>query len=191
MARQSYSETAIARVMRYAMVLFALMMTALFPASARAQVAVSFYSHDFGSTFPHSFFTVKGQLQRGGPEIDTNYGYTPKVVETAILFGGWVSGEIETSKASYVASSRRHFTVVVPDATYDALMALVQKWGSRPKGYNLSKQNCVHFVGEAAQIVGMKVNFNNGLIKRPRSFVDAMMQDNAAWFAARGAMASK
>ena len=58
---------------------------------------MAFYSHDFGSTFPHAFFTVKGRLARGGAAIDTNYGYTPKVVETAILFGGWVAGEIETS----------------------------------------------------------------------------------------------
>jgi hypothetical protein len=161
---------------------FFLFLAVVAPGFARADVSVSFYSHDFGTTFPHSFITIKGQLARGGPPIDTNYGYTPKVVETAIIFGGWVSGEIETGKPSYVASSRKHFSVTVPDATYDALMALVQKWQSRPKGYNLSKQNCVHFVGEAAQIVGMKVNFDNGLIKRPRGFLDAVMNDNAAWF---------
>ena len=75
--------------------------------------------------------------------------------------------------------------MIVSDATYDALIALVAKWAGRSKGYNLSKQNCVHFVGEAAQIVGLKVDFNNGLIKRPRSFVDAVMRDNAARLAAR------
>ena len=177
--------------MRYFTILFALAIATLSPASARAQVAITFYSHDFGTTFPHSFFTVKGRLQRGGPDIDSNYGYTPKVVETAILFGGWVGGEIETSKPGYVASSRRHFSVVVPDEKYDALMALVQKWGARQKGYNLSKQNCVHFVGEAAAIIGLKVNFNNGLIKRPRSFIDAMMQDNAPWFASYNGIATR
>lgn len=176
--------------MRHVMILVAFLFAAIVPEAARAQVAITFYSHDFGTTFPHAFFTVKGQLQRGGPPIDTNYGYTPKVVETAILFGGWVSGEIENSKPSYVASSRRHFSVTVPDATYDALMALVQKWGSRPKGYNLGKQNCVHFVGEAAAIVGLTVNFNNGLLKRPRSFIDAIMRDNMVWFAARAGSAA-
>jgi hypothetical protein len=172
--------------MRRLLTLFALMVAVISPGLARADVTVSFYSHDFGSTFPHAFFTVKGQLARGGPAIDTNYGYTPKVVETAIIFGGWVSGEIETGKPSYVASSRKHFSVTVPDATYDGLMALVQKWGSRPKGYNLGKQNCVHFVGEAAQIVGMSVDFNNGLVKRPKAFLDAVMAGNSAWFG-RGA----
>jgi hypothetical protein len=177
--------------MRMLMILAAYVMAMFAPATAQARVLVTFYSHDFGTTFPHSFFTVKGRLDRGGPEIDTNYGYTPKVVETAILFGGWVGGEMENAKPSYVASSRRHFSVAVPDATYDALMALVQKWSARKKGYNLSKQNCVHFVGEAASIIGMKVNFNNGLIKRPRSFIDAMMQDNAGWFQAHSGIASR
>jgi hypothetical protein len=178
--------------MRSLLFVFALIFGVLFPATARAQVTISFYSHDVGmTTFPHSFFTVKGRLQRGGPEIDTNYGYTPKVVETAIMFGGWVGGEIETVKAGYISGSRRHFSATVPDDTYDALMALVQKWAARKKGYNLSKQNCVHFVGEAAQIVGLKVNFNNGLIKRPAAFVEAMMRDNAGWFAARSSIASK
>lgn len=171
--------------MRPLLILLAFFFATFGAVSARADVVVAFYSHDFGATFPHAFFTVKGKLRRGGPEIDTNYGYTPKVVETAILFGGWVSGEIENSKPSYVASSRRHFSVTVPDATYDALMALVEKWRSRPKGYNLNKQNCVHFAGEAAQIVGLNVNFSNGFIKRPRSFLDAVMRDNVRWFAAR------
>jgi hypothetical protein len=31
----------------------------------------------------------------------------------------------------------------------------------------------------------LKIDFKNGLIKRPRSFLDAAMRDNATWFAAR------
>lgn len=170
--------------MRRVLMLFAWMIAVASPQVAVAQVTVTFYSHAMNFWFPHAFFTVKGTLQRGGAPIDTNYGYTAKSIDAAVLKGS-VEGRIDIADPKYVAASRKHFSVVVPDETYDRLMALVKEWGARPKGYSLSNSNCVHFVGYAAQIVGLKVNFDNGYLRRPRAFLDAVTKDNAAWFAAR------
>jgi hypothetical protein len=158
------------------------------PTAARADVTVTFYSHDMEAlgmrAFPHAFFTVTGTLSRGGPAINTNYGFTARSTDAALF--GTTQGDIETKETPYVARSRRHFSVKVPDATYDRLMMLVASWGARgPKGYNLSKANCVHFAGQAAEIVGLKVVFPQNLMKKPKAFLDMVFRDNAVLFATR------
>jgi hypothetical protein len=159
------------------------------PVAARAQVTITFYSHDMEAlgmrAFPHAFFTVKGTLARGGPAIDTNYGFTARSTDAALF--GRTQGDIETKDIPYVSRSRRHFSVKVPDATYDRLMALVENWRGRgPKGYSLGQANCVHFAGEAAAIVGLKVAFPQNLMKKPKAFLDAVFRDNATMFAGGG-----
>lgn len=150
--------------------LIALLLASI-PGHARAGFLVSFYSHDFGSSFPHAFFTVKGKPDSGGEAIDTNYGFTAKTVSPAILMGS-VAGEVEQVKQSYVDSSDKRFSLRIDDARYDALMAVVAKWRAIPgKSYNLDKRNCVHFIGEAAQAVGLKVVFDKKLMKKPKSFL--------------------
>ncbi len=140
------------------------------PGMAYAQITVAFYSHEFGSTFPHAFFTVQGKTSDGNV-IDTNFGFTAKSVSPAVLMGS-VTGEIEVSKPSYVKSSDRQFAIAVTDDQYAKLMAHVEKWRSLPgKSYNLNRRNCIHFVGEAAQILGLKVIFEQKLLKKPRSFL--------------------
>lgn len=168
-----------------------LLFSLLAPGPARADVTVTFYSHDLEAlgmrAFPHAFFTVKGVLARGGSPIDTNYGFTAHSTDAA-LFGGATQGEIETKDAAYVARSRRHFSMVVSDATYDRLMALVAAWNRRgPKGYSLGAANCVHFAGHAAEIVGLKVAFPDALMKKPKAFLDTVFKDNALMFASRAA----
>ena len=167
----------------------ALLLTALLPAAARADVTVTFYSHDMEAlgmrAFPHALFTVKGTLARGGAPIDANYGFTP-LSTNAALFGGSTRGEVETKDAAYIARSRRHFSVTVPDATYDRLMAVVQAWNNRgDKGYNLSSANCVSFAGEAAATLGLNVTFPQNLMKRPKAFLDMLLANNATLFASR------
>jgi hypothetical protein len=49
----------------------------------------------------------------------------------------------------------------------------------------LGNANCVHFAGEAAAIVGLKVAFPANLMKKPKAFLDAVLRDNAAMFAGR------
>jgi hypothetical protein len=163
-----------------------LLLCFVMPAAARANVTVTFYSHDMEAlgmrAFPHALFTVKGTLARGGPAIDTNYGFTARSTDAA-LFGS-TQGDIETKDAAYMARSRRHFSIVVSDATYDRLMALVASWKVRgPKGYNLGKANCVHFAGQAAETVGLKVAFPQNLMKKPKAFLDLVFRNNETLFA--------
>lgn len=168
---------------------FLLLLSLLSPAVSHAEVTVTFYSHDMEAlgmrAFPHAFFTVKGKLDRGGAPIDTNYGFTARSTDAA-LFGS-TQGDIETKDGAYLARSRRHFSVRISDATYDRLMALTASWRSRgPKGYNLGKSNCVHFAGQAAGIVGLKVAFPQNLMKKPKVFLDMVFRDNAVMFAGGG-----
>lgn len=148
------------------------------PVQASAQVVVAFYSHELGSSFPHAFFTIKGKPVSGGPEVDTNFGFTAKSVTPAILMGS-VVGVVESAEPGYVRNSDRKFALTVSDAQYSALMAFIEKWRSFPgKSYNLNRRNCIHFVGEAAQVLGLKVTFDKKLLKRPRSFLENVMRLN-------------
>ena len=149
----------------------------LLPTPAAAQVVLSFYSHELGSSFPHAFVVLKGKTEEGR-DVDTNFGFTAKTLTPAILMGS-VRGVVETSKPSYVASSDRQFSVQLDDRQFKDLLAVVERWRTRPgKSYNLNKSNCIHFVGEVAQAVGLKVVFEKALIKKPRSFLLSLVTLN-------------
>ena len=148
----------------------------LLPTPAAAQVVLSFYSHELGSSFPHAFVALKGKTE--GRDVDTNYGFTAKTLTPAILMGS-VRGVVETSKPSYIASSDRQFSVQLDDRQFKDVLAVVERWRTRPgKSYNLNKSNCIHFVGEVAQAVGLKVVFEKALIKKPRSFLLSLVSLN-------------
>ena len=148
-----------------------LLLCAGLTAPARAEVVVSFYSHDFGDRFPHAFIVMKGKLDATGEDIDTNYGFTATSVSPAILFGS-VKGEVQTSKPDYIAKSDRQFDVTVDDATFARLMAKVAEWRDREQpSYSLNKYNCVHFVMELAEVAGLKVDRKSKLFKKPKSFL--------------------
>ncbi|WP_439568351.1 hypothetical protein [Sphingopyxis sp.] len=157
-----------------------LMLCAGLAVPARAEVVVSFYSHDFGDRFPHAFIVLKGKLDATGEAVDANYGFTATSVSPAILFGS-VKGHVESSKPDYIAKSDRQFDVIVDDATYARLMAKVAEWRDREQpSYSLNKRNCVHFVMELAEIVGLKVNRQSKLFKKPKSFLIEVRELNPA-----------
>ena len=146
-----------------------------FPASARAEVVATFYSHDFGDNFPHAFVKLKGNVQATGEAVDTNYGFTATSVSPAILMG-FVKGEVETKDAKYIAASNPHFSVKLSDTEYARFMAFVDKWRSLPgKSYNLGKRNCVHFAMEAAALLGLSVNRQSRYFKKPKTFLLEVM----------------
>ncbi|SEH13430.1 hypothetical protein SAMN05428974_0777 [Sphingopyxis sp. YR583] len=148
-----------------------LMLCAGLAAPARAEVVVSFYSHDFGDRFPHAFIVMKGTLDATGEVVDSNYGFTAVSVSPAILLGS-VKGKVESSKPDYIEKSDRQFDVTVDDATYARVMAKVTEWRDREQpSYSLNKRNCVHFVMELAEVVGLKVDRKSKLFKKPKSFL--------------------
>lgn len=160
---------------------FALFVAALFsicPASASAEVLATFYSHDFGDHFPHGFVKLNGTVDSTGEVIDTNYGFTAVNVSPAILMGS-VKGMIETKDAKYIADSNPHFTLRLSDAEYAKFIAFVEEWRNVPqKNYNLNKRNCVHFVMEAAALLGLNVNRQSKFFKKPKSFILETMKLN-------------
>lgn len=138
---------------------------------ARAEVLVGFYSHDFGDRFPHAFIVMQGRIDATGERVDANYGFTAISVTPAILMGA-VKGAVQTLKPDYVAKSDRQFTVRVDDATYARLMAKITEWRDRKQpSYSLNKRNCVHFVMELAETLGLRINHKSGYFKKPKSFL--------------------
>lgn len=141
-------------------------------APAGAAVEIAFYSRELGGdNFPHAFVTLRGTLDATGEPVDTSYGFTAKAVTPALLFGS-VPGEIVVEGPRQVARSERQFVLTLSDARYLAVMAVVEEWRNRPQpSYNLNRRNCVHFVGALAQAAGLRVDYVQRLIKRPRSFL--------------------
>lgn len=159
---------------------FAALLLATLSGQARAEVEATFYSHDFGDHFPHAFITLKGKVDSTGEAVDTNFGFTAVSVSPAILMGS-VKGMIETKDTKYVSKSNPHFSLRLSDGEYRKLLDHVERWRSMPgKSYSLNKRNCVHFVMEAAALLGLSVNRKSKFFKKPKSFVLEMMKLNPA-----------
>lgn len=154
---------------------------------ASAAVSITFYSKELGASFPHAFVVVEGSLDRGGPRIDEDYGFTAKTISPAILWGK-VAGEVITDhKPAYVKGSDPHFTLTLSDAEYDRAMATVERWRSaRQPSYDLDKHNCVHFVAEIAASVGLVADTKR-FMKKPRSYLETLTRSNQTRLEARGA----
>jgi len=154
-------------------------------APAHAAVEISFYSRELGgNNFPHAFVTLKGQPDSGGELLDISYGFTAKAISPAVLLGS-VGGTVLNEPPGYVAKSDRQFTLILPDERYRAVRAVIDKWSSKPQpSYNLNKANCVHFVQEIAQAVGLEADVGRELMKKPRSFLLAVKARNSAILAA-------
>jgi hypothetical protein len=161
------------------------------PLEARAAVEISFYSHEFGSNFPHAFITLQGTDDRTGQKIDANYGFTATHISPSILMGS-VKGEVfsrdPAKEAKYIAASDRHFSFTLSDSEYDQVVARVAKWQAlKQPSYNLNRQNCVHFVADVAASMGMKAEQPRALMKKPRSYTEFLTRSNREWLRMRGA----
>lgn len=167
--------------------LLAAILLALTATPGWAAVSITFYSKELGASFPHAFVVVEGTLDRGGPRIEEDYGFTAKTISPAILWGK-VAGKVDTEhSAGYIRSSDRHFTVTLTDSEYDKAMATVGRWrAAKQPNYDLDKHNCVHFVAELAAAIGMTPDTRK-LMKKPRSFLETLTAQNRAWLSARNA----
>jgi hypothetical protein len=142
------------------------------PVVLRAEVVATFYSHDMKDNyFPHAYIRLQGTVDQTGETIDTNYGFTAQKVSPAILLGS-VNGMIETKDAKYIARSDAHFSRKLSADEYKKLLSHVEKWRNLTgKSYNLNKRNCVHFVMEAAALLGISVNRKSKYFKKPKTFL--------------------
>ena len=162
-------------------ILFFLLLAWAVPATAK--VEIHFYSKDLASSFPHAFVRLTGTLDSTGKANDVNYGFTAARVTPAILTGP-VKGKIQTVSRRYVSRSERHFSLALSDEQYRTVLKVVEEWRSKPQpSYVLNDRNCVHFVAEVAEALGLKAPAVPQLMKRPRRFLQKVTQDNRALIA--------
>lgn len=166
--------------MRAIRILLILLLSLGWAAAAHAQVQITFYSKDFASTFPHAFVRLTGTDDATGQQIDENYGFTPVALGPGILFGS-VQGMIESENPEYVARSVQHFTLPLSDEQYHSVIAIVEKWRDAPQpSYRLKGRNCIDFVAEIATSLGLQAPVIPKLMKKPRSYLDAITELNSA-----------
>lgn len=142
---------------------------------AIAQVELSFHSFNgsvlFGR-YPHAFIVLEGELEGTGESVSENYGFTAKSVSPAIL-NGPVDHNISVEKPKYLKKTNRHFTMKISDSQYRQIVAEMRKWRDAPgKYYDLDARNCIHFVGRMAQIVGLKVDYPDEMLRRPKKWLN-------------------
>ena len=143
---------------------------------ARADIEVGFWSRELGLDLPHAFFTVKGVV--AGKPVEESYGFTAKTITPALLWGP-VPGRIDVTTKSYMAASNKLFSVVIPEDGYARLHIIVQRYSVKPGSiYKMNDRNCVHFVAEAVEAVGLRAPNQTGLMKRPTSFLLAVAAAN-------------
>ncbi len=148
---------------------------------ALADVQIHFHSFNgsvlFGR-YPHTFIVLEGTLESTGEVIDENYGFSARKVTPAILSGP-VEHMVLAESAKNVKKTNRHFTMTITDAQYRKIIAEVRTWQNAPgKFYDLEKRNCIHFVGKMAQILGLKVEYPDNMLRRPKKWLNHVVSMN-------------
>lgn len=168
--------------MRFWIVTLAACFAALFGlgSAAQAEVVATFYSQDFGGSFPHAFVKLEGTDDVTGAAVDTNYGFTAKTISPALLMGS-VHGRLDVAKQSYIDNSDAHFSIRLSDAQYKSLMTEVRRWAAaKQPSYSLKKANCVHFIAGVSRSIGLKINPQTEYWKKPKSFLREVKALNPA-----------
>jgi hypothetical protein len=151
--------------------LMLVLLCAVLAAPAYASVEISFYSRELGTNFPHAFVVLRGTVDATGEQVDTSLGFTAHSVTPALLFGA-VRGEVEVLEAGYIARSDRQFAVTLTDEQYRRVLAVAEEWRNAPQpSYRLRQHSCVHFVSALAEAIGLRVDNEQRLMNRPRSFL--------------------
>lgn len=150
----------------------ALLLLAGLQVPAFAAVEIAFYSRELGgNNFPHAFVRLQGTVDSTGEQVDASYGFTAKAVTPALLFGS-VAGEVVVERPQQIERSDRQFVLVLSDDQYRTVLRVIDEWRNRAQpSYNLNRRNCIHFVAELAEVVGLRVEYPDRLMKRPRSFL--------------------
>ncbi len=155
---------------------------------AFAHVTVSFYSVQTSLTrlrSVHAFFTLTGTLDADGSVIDENYGFSAKNDSIGFLWHP-VEQTMLIEKKDYIDRANYHFSVPISDATYHKIIAEVQTWWHDPDYlWDIDKRNCITFVGVVAQMSGLKVDFPQGMMRKPKTYLNHLGEMNPRVFAMR------
>ncbi|MBA4764690.1 hypothetical protein [Qipengyuania huizhouensis] len=158
------------RIFRTALLLLALGWSSF----AAAAVDITFHSFNgsvLAGRYPHTFVSMEGTLEDGTP-VKENFGFSAKRASLAVL-NGPVEHMILVEEEKWLRKTNRHFTLSMTDEQYRKVSALVEAWRNAPgKYYDLETRNCIHFVGEIAKIMGLKVNYPDKLLRKPKSWLN-------------------
>ncbi len=155
---------------------------------AHAGITISFYSHGWGLGhglvyFPHAFVLIERTGAPDAPVSRETYGYTAIAQDPSVLLHP-TPGEVIPEDPSYLKRSTLHFTLTISEAQYRALKATVAAWAAPGSQlYSLDGHNCITFVADLAQELGLKTPPPTG--RDPGRFLEAVRRLNAARFAAR------
>jgi hypothetical protein len=160
---------------------FLCLLLTILPQAALAQVTLAFHSFNgsyLGGRYPHAFIVLDGTLANG-QRVRENYGFSTSASAFSAL-NGPVPGVIQVEKEKYIASTNRHFAVPISDAQYHAILAEVNAWKDAPgqKRYQLDKRNCIHFVARIAQMVGIKAEVPQNMVRRPKLWLNLVTRLN-------------
>ena len=161
-----------------------------FGAPASAAVTIAFYGHDLrlhqglNADFPHGFVVLSGTTE-SGQQVNAHLGFSSKILTMKVLWRP-VEGGLDDQRFSnaYVAQSTRHFSFVISDAQYRAVMAVEHRWRTWPQpSYEIDTHNCTTFVKEIAVAVGLSVSDDAKFRRNPGAFLDDVAVRNAAFLA--------
>ena len=162
--------------------LIGLMLAALAPAIAAAQVVVSFHGHEGARVrggflyFPHAYVSFSGTVQATGERVDEAWGFTAASPGPQLLF---VSGPgvLSPPDARYVSEAVDYMSVTISDETWFAMHARLDDWRTGPGSrYNLNRRNCISFVAEMARMAGLQTPRED--TRSPNGFLKQMVALN-------------
>ena len=150
-------------------------------APAHAEVKVHFHSFNgslFFGRYPHAFVVFEGTLDDTGERINENYGFSARSASPAVLAGP-VAHMMYIETAKYIRSTNRHFTITISDATYRRMKQEVIAWRDAPgKYYDLDHRNCIHFVGRIAELGGLRVDYPQSMLRKPKAWLNHIAELN-------------
>lgn len=148
--------------------------------AAMAQVQIHFHSFN-GSMFgryPHTFIVLEGTLESTGARVNENYGFSARS-STAAITSGWAEHMVLQESEKNIRTTNRHFSITLSDAQYYRIVEEVRRWQLEPgKRYSLDERNCIHFVGAMAQVLGLKVEYPDDMLKRPKKWLNHITRLN-------------
>ena len=167
------------RLTRFATLVFAAL-ALMWSGAAFAAVQIHFHSFNgsvFVGRYPHTFIVLDGTLANG-TRVNENYGFSARVAGPAVLSGP-VEHMVLAESERNVQRTNRHFSVTITDAQYQRIVTEVRAWQNAPgKYYDLETRNCIHFVGRMAELVGLRVEYPQDMLRRPKKWLNHITELN-------------
>ena len=163
------------------LLLVAVLWLAAWPAAAA--VVLTFYGHEGLRVrgnwlyFPHAYLRLSGTLETGEP-VERAVGFTARHPgPQLLLFPG--PGMLKEPEPAYLAEGVPYLSVEISDAAFHELGRRIDWWGT-PQGsrYDLNRRNCIAFVADVAQAVGLRTPSPRTL--SPNGFLKDMVVMNPA-----------